>query len=187
MKAADFSRYATAPGWNNGGKSWFLDESKSGGVAVDLHIHDADMVNFLFGLPSKVTSRAHFLDDGRCDHLSTLYDFQNKVVTSSVSWAMPETYLFGVEVKVVFEKAAALMNSKAKQPLTIYPEKGTPEVPKLQKATGYEAEIQYFLSVINGTAKTQILTPEDARSSIMLVCAERRSAMTNRTVTLAKR
>lgn len=187
VKAADFSRFAAAPGWNNNGNSWFLDETKSGGVVLDLHIHDADMVNFLFGMPQSVTSRAHIREDGLTDHLSTIYNFPNKVITSSTSWAMPASYLFGSEARVVFEKAVAIMNSKAKQPLTIYPVKGKPFEPKLQKATGYEAEIQYFLSLVNGTAKTQPLTPEDARSSIQLICAERRSATTNRTVTLAKR
>ncbi len=187
VKAADFSRYAAAPGWNNNGNSWFLDETKSGGVVFDLHIHDADMVNFLFGLPQTVTSRSHHRADGLTDHFSTIYGFPNMVITSSASWSMPPSYLFGAELKVVFENAVAVMNSKAKQPLTIYPVKGKPFEPKLQKASGYEAEIQYFLALVNGTAKTQPLTPEDARSSIQLICAERRSAMTNRTVTLAKR
>ena len=187
VKAADFSRFAAVPGWNTGGKSWFLDETKSGGVVFDMHIHDADMVNFLFGMPETVTSRAHFRDDGLNDHLSTIYGFPNKVITSSVSWAMPGTYVFGAELRVVFENAVVLMNTKANQPLTIYPAKGKPFTPKLQKATGYEAEIQYFLSLVNGTAKTHPLTPEDARASIELVCAERRSAQTNRTVTISKR
>ncbi len=187
VKAGDFSRFAAAPGWNNNGNSWFLDESKSGGVVFDLHIHDADMVNYLFGMPETVSSRAHVRADGLTDHLSTIYGFANKVITSNVSWAMPATYLFGSEAKVVFDDAVAVMNSKAKQPLTIYPAKGKPFEPKLQKATGYEAEVLYFLSLINGTVKSQILTPDDARSSIQLVCAERRSATTNRIVTLAKR
>ncbi len=187
VTAADFSRYAAAPGRDSAGKSWFLDESKSGGVILDLHLHDADMVNFLFGLPKTVTSRSHISRNGLTDHLSTIYGFSNKVVTSSVSWAMPANYLFGSEIKVVFENAVAVMNSKANQPLTIYPVKGKPFEPKLQKASGYEAEIQYFLSLVNGTAKTVPLTPEDARSSILLVCAERRSAITNRTVALTKR
>ncbi|MDO5581958.1 MAG: Gfo/Idh/MocA family oxidoreductase [Planctomycetia bacterium] len=187
VKAADFSRYAAAPGRDTKGKSWFLDENKSGGVVLDLHIHDADMVNYLFGLPKSVTSRAHVRENGMTDHFSTIYDFPNMVVTSSASWAMPASYLFGAEMKVVFEGAAAVMNSKAKQPLTIYPVKGKPFEPKLQKATGYEAEIQYFLSLVNGTAKKCPLTPDDARSSIQLICAERKSAKTNRTVTLTKR
>lgn len=184
VKAADFSRYAAAPGRDSGGKSWFLDESRSGGVVLDLHIHDADMVNFLFGMPQTVTSRAHLREDGFTDHISTLYGFQNKVVTSSASWAMPVSYLFGSEIKVVFERAVAVMNSKAKQALTIYPAQGEPFVPKLPRATGYEAEIQYFLALANGTAQTHPLTPQDARDSIRLVLAERRSAKTNRTVTL---
>lgn len=187
VKAADFSRYAAAPGRDSGGKSWFLDESRSGGVVMDLHIHDADMVNFLFGMPKTVTSRAHRREDGFTDHISTMYGFQNKVVTSSASWAMPVSYLFGSEIKVVFDRAVAVMNSKAKQALTIYPAQGEPFEPKLPAATGYEAEIQYFLALVNGTAQTHPLTPQDARDSIQLVLAERRSAKTNRTVTLTSK
>ena len=47
--AAMFQRLGAAPGWSV--DNWFINEKRSGGVALDLHIHDTDYVQYLFGMP----------------------------------------------------------------------------------------------------------------------------------------
>ncbi len=181
--AADFSRLANAPGWNDGGKSWFLDESKSGGVQLDLHIHDADMINWLFGLPDAVTTLAHrHATGGWTDHAHTLYEYSDKVVTSTVSWAPVGEFGFESGFRVMFERATAVGSTRPSETFTIYPSKGKPFSPRLGKGTGYENEIRWFLSYVNGTAKDGPLTPLDARNSVALVDAERKSARSGRRI-----
>ncbi len=51
---AEFFRYSPTPGWSKGG--WLLDVSRSGGCAFDMHMHDVDMINWLFGMPSSLRS-----------------------------------------------------------------------------------------------------------------------------------
>ena len=54
--------------------------------------------------------------------------------------------------------------------------------PKLPSKTGYEAEIEYFFGMIEGRRQKRILTAKDARDSIALLVAERKSAISGKTV-----
>lgn len=187
--AAEFTRYSLLPGWGAAGKSWFLDEDKSGGVALDLHIHDADMVNFLFGLPSAVTVRAHVRKDGVTDHIATTYDFTDKVVTSVGSWAASDSLGFEAGFKVIFERAVVINDGKRPNGgYEVYPAGGKMFTPKLSPRTGYQNEIAWFLAYVNGEVKlaNAPLTPQDARNSVALVDAERKAAKTNKTVRIVK-
>ena len=81
-----------------------------------------------------------------------------------------------------FEKATVYFGPFYKNALTVYPEGGKPFSPKLAKLTGYEAEVRYFLSQVESGSDGDILTAADARDSIALLCAERKSAATGREV-----
>ena len=45
--AATFQRLGAMPTW---GDNWFANEQLSGGMAMDMHIHDSDFVQYLFGI-----------------------------------------------------------------------------------------------------------------------------------------
>ena len=184
--AADFTRFSPAPVWNRGGKCWFLDESKSGGVALDMHLHDTDEIHHLFGMPEAVSSRSHLHKDGWTDFIATSYSYPDKVVTSSSSWAMAPSFVWEAGFRVVFEKAVAVFNSHSDPAFTVYPEKGRPFSPKLPETSGYEREIKEFAAWISGD-KAEPVTAESARDSVFIVDAERKSAKLGRPVVLRRR
>jgi predicted dehydrogenase len=181
--AASFRRFSAPPGWGKG-QSWFSDESKSGGVALDLHIHDTDMVNFLFGMPKAVTSAAAFGKAGDMQYISTLYDVGGPAVTAEASWSMTPTMGFEASFIVTFEKAVVILDAKREKPLCVYPAKGEPFVPALAAGEGYEYEIKWFLDVLNGKKVPCVTTPEQSRDSVKIVDAEKKSAKTGKTVRL---
>jgi predicted dehydrogenase len=183
--AASFRRFSAPPGWGQG-KSWFMDESKSGGVALDLHIHDTDIVNYLFGLPKAVTSAAAYAADGSMRYISTLYDVGGAAVTAEGSWAMTPTLGFEASYIVTFEKAVVVLDGKREKPLCVYPVKGEPFVPKLAQGDGYEYEIRWFMDALCGKKVPCVTTPEQSRDSVRIVDAEKKSAKTGKTVRLGK-
>lgn len=182
--AADFTRFMSAPKWSPKGGSWLLDESKSGGLYVDAHVHDADYLVSLFGLPKSVLSTAHRSARGYVDHLTTAYEYADgKVVTADCSFAASDALLWDAAARVFLEKATVYLGPAYKAPLTVYPEGGKPFAPKLAKASGYEAEVKYFLSLVEDPkARATTLTADDAREAIDLVLKERKSAETGRKV-----
>jgi len=179
--AADFTRFLSPPRWG----SWLLDEAKSGGPYVDTHVHDADYLVSLFGLPKTVFSRAHRAPNGSVDHLSTMYDFgDGKIVTADCSFAAASTLRFDASARVFFEKATVYVGAAYKNAFTVYPEGGEPFSPPLGTRSGYDEEVRYFLGLVEGREQERILTPEDAREAVRVVLAERESSFTGRPVSL---
>ena len=178
-----FHRMSPLPGWGKG-KCWFCDESRSGGVALDLHIHDSDLVQFLFGMPKSVTSHATYHESGAMQYISTIYDVGNCTVTAEGSWCTSPTAGFEANYTVNFEHATVICDGKRSVPLCIYPEKGKPIVPKLPAGDGYLHEIQWFLDKLRGKAVKPLTTPEESRGSVLIVEAEKKSAKTGKPVKL---
>jgi predicted dehydrogenase len=164
LKVADFSRLTFAPGWS--GDSWFADTSKSGGIALDLHIHDIDFIQYLFAVPQAVEPKTVTMDNGIIGHISTRMRYgSDAIVIAEASWMMPKSYGFSMSYKVVFEKGAAVFNADG---LTVYPSDGEPYEPDLADGDGYKGEIHYFASLISGKASEIVITAEQARESVRL-------------------
>ena len=185
--AADFSRFIAPPKWSPKGSDWFFDEKKSGGVLFDAHVHDADYILGTFGRPLSVTAAFHANARGFVDHTTATFRYADAIVTSSGSFAASSSLVWDASGRVFFEKATVYFGPFFKNALTVYPENGKPFSPKLSKATGYEAEIRYFLSQVESGSDGDVLTARDARDTIEILFAERKSAATGKTVVLSPR
>lgn len=162
--AADFSRLSFLPAWDNG--SWLADETKSGGIALDLHIHDLDFIQYLFGTPNEECSTVSRLENGSPGHVLTVLDYGGDcVVSATASWMMPKSFGFSMGFRIVFEKAALVFENGQ---LTVFPNEGEPVVPELAGGDGYSGEIGYFVRLVEGQVKQAIITPEDARESVRM-------------------
>lgn len=180
--AADFTRFIAPPKWSPKGADWFFDEKKSGGVLFDAHVHDADYIAGTFGRPKALTAAFHRNRRGFVDHTTATYFYKDALVTSDSSFAPAASLVWEASGRVFFEKATVYFGPFYKAPLTVYPEEGKPFSPKLASKTGYEAEIEYFLGMVEGRRQKTVLTAKDARDSIALLDAERRSAESGRRV-----
>ena len=181
VTAATFTRLTPPPCAPNG-KSWFQDESISGGVALDLNIHDADIVNWLFGLPKTVSCRAHRAASGAMDHLVACYDYPDKVVFSEASWAATETFGFTYGFRVHFARATVVYDPRLAAPYMVYPERGKPFAPAFRSKDIYQNEIVFFHRLATGRVRPEANPAPlaEIRASIALVDAERASARTGR-------
>lgn len=180
---ATFDRDSMLPGWSGKGKSWFLEEKTSGGMILDLHIHDADLINWMFGRPKSVTVRRHVRADGVTDRTSTLYGYDNCTVTSAASWAAAPSFTFEARSFVELEKATIVLDAKRSSPLQVYPFTGRPFTPKIDTdVSPYDEEVKAFADWIRGKRKSMPITLEDARNAVALVEAEHRSMITKKTI-----
>ena len=155
--AADFSRLADAPAW--AADSWLADPVKSGGIALDLHIHDLDFIQYLFGIPLRSRSVG-------TRHVQTQLDYgDDRAITATASWSMPKSFGLQMAFKIVFEEAAVVFNGTT---LTFYPSEGEPFAPELEEGDGYRREIEYFASLVSGTNTKTVISPEQARESVRM-------------------
>ena len=180
--AADFTRFIAPPKWSPKGADWFFDEKKSGGVLFDAHVHDADYIVGTFGRPKALTASFHRNAKGFVDHTTATFIYKDALITSDSSFAPSSSFVWDAPGRVFFEKATVYFGPFYKAPLTVYPEIGKPFSPKLPSKTAYDAEIEYFLGLVEGRRQKELLTAKDARESVAMLIAERRSAKSGRRV-----
>ena len=185
VTAASFTRL-TPPPCAPDGKSWFQDESVSGGLALDLNIHDADIVNWLFGLPKSVSCRAHRASSGALDHLVADYDYPDKIVTSEASWSATESFGFTYGFRVHFARATVVYDLRLPAPFMVYPARGKPFAPAFRDRDPYQNEIAFFHRLATGRVRLEANPAPlaEIRASLALVHAERASARTGRRIAI---
>jgi predicted dehydrogenase len=181
--------------------NWANQEGRSGGAALDLHIHDTDLVLALLGSPQAVHSRAVF-DYSGPSHIFTLYDYPAIAVSAEGGWNYPPKWGFRMAFQAVFEKACMDFDSTKSPTLTVTWNEGAPEPlafeqPDAGKSQsgdgnisnlgGYFNELQAFVkSILQGVPPTDA-TLEDARASLEVVFAEIESARAQRPIALGVR
>jgi predicted dehydrogenase len=165
---ARFERLGSAPRW---GQGFYNDESKSGGAIFDLHIHDVDMVCWLFGAPRQVRSI------GTSRHVATQYVFDSgPSVQAEGGWLIDAAFPFRMSFIVEFERAVAVFDSSASDAMIIYAE-GESHPVILPATTGYDRQATALLHAISTGEHKHLPTLEDALTVTRLIHAERRSTL----------
>ena len=181
--AATFQRLSLTPTW-----SWdncFLDGKRSGGAMLDLHIHDTDFVQYVFGMPKEVFSRGLIGPSGDFDHTVTQYLYEDeKVITAEGGWIMAPGFGFEMSFKIMLEKATLVYSSVQKPTFRVCPKNGENITPKVPEGDGYSFEIQHFVDSISGKPVQEIITPEQSANSLIIIEAEKESIRTKEKVSL---
>lgn len=95
---ATFGRRCQQPDWSP--DAWHTSMQRSGGVAVDMLVHDIDLVRWYFGEPSHVYARVTGSDryDGLDYALATLTIPDGPICHLHGSWAEPEGFSQSAEI-----------------------------------------------------------------------------------------
>jgi predicted dehydrogenase len=175
---------------------WANQEQRSGGAALDLHIHDTDFVLALLGPPRSVYSRSTF-DNSGPSHIFTLYEYPDVVVSSEGGWNYPAKWGFRMAFQALFEKACIDYDSRKSPTLAITVSDGAPEPLAFEAPTagesgsgegnisslgGYFNELKAFVDCILRGVPPVDATLEDARASLAVVFAEIESARAQRPI-----
>ena len=173
--AATFRRLSATARSKQG--SWFSNEEQSGGMVFDLHIHDTDFVQYLFGLPASVCSHGATSPAGGVAHIVTHYRYgDGKLVTAEGGWAMVPSCGFEMSFNIVMEKAALSFDNRRSPTLKLFPTEGEPFVPPFEAGDGYSRQIDHFVRQIRGERVPPVITPQQALNALCIAEAERASA-----------
>lgn len=171
--SAYFYRGGGTPLWSY--KNWMLQKDKSGGAMLDQHIHDVDTINWLFGIPSAVSTIGKVVFKGNdYDALSTNYIYEDgKVVNAQDDWSLNGDYGFKMLYRVNFEKGNIIYENGK---ITINPNNDKSFKPDLPTDDGYYREIKSFANSIMNNTVIEKAAPESSRRSVCIVEAEKASA-----------
>ncbi len=171
--AATFQRLSSPPTWAK--DDWFSDDQRSGGVVLDLHIHDTDYVQYLFGMPTAVASFGAN-DGGKSIHIVTQYLYDDKKsVTAEGSWAMTPSFGFKMSFNIVLEKASIVYDCTNEPALRVCPLEADEFTPQLIGADGYSLEIEHFAQLIAGKNPKPVTTLEQSMNSVRIIMAEKKT------------
>jgi predicted dehydrogenase len=191
LRAAHLMRVIAKPAWS----SDIADSERSGGPAIDLHIHDTHFIGLICGVPRAVHSRG-VIDQGSVIHLTTqyLYDSPDMAV-SCVSGALSQAgrpFAHGFELyfdraTLAFEFANLGGEGKATMPLSLILPDGTVTQPQLGSGDPVDAfteELTVAAAAVASGVEAERLSGKLARQALRLCLAEIESVKKKQAVAL---
>lgn len=172
---ATFNRFSLTPTWS--WDNWLLDNKRSGSAALDLHIHDADFVQYMFGKPDTISATSAGFKPGHPDHICAKYTFKGKknmLVCANGGWMFTPGFGFTMNFAIQFEKASLVFD--VEKGLHVHPLKGKSSAIKCKAGDGYSRELDYFIKCFKKGAKPEIITPQSSLMSVKMIEAEVKSA-----------
>lgn len=168
LLAAHFKRVISKPDWS----SEIADDSKTGGPAIDLHIHDTHFIGLVCGVPSRVFSSG-IVENGSVPYLTTQYLYKGggpAVSCSSGAIAQKgRPFVHGYEI---YLEKATLVYESGTAPLMVLSADGKVEQPKLEggdeATTAFTAEIQTAVNGVTSGKEPDLLSGQLARDALVL-------------------
>ncbi len=185
VKTASFRRLS--PDINgNSWQNWFMLDERSGGAALDMHMHDTDAICHFFGRPEKVQSCGirGVVSDRGIDHIFTHYVYPDgKFVTAEGGWCAAKGVPFEMSFEIVCEKATLKMDASGYH---IYWTCGKTETPELNVEalpTGWHVELDYFVKCVrDGIMPDKYQTPQSIFDAVSVAMAEIESVDTQKQI-----
>jgi len=184
VQAARFRRVSETPGWSKG---TYTKGNTTGGALLDLHIHDTDFVQFLFGRPTSVFSTGVVRGGNSIDHVITQYNYPGgPSVYAEGSWLL--TKGFSMSYTVLCKRATLDFElSRGAEALLVTEEGKAPRAVKFDEADGYGAEINYMVEAVRSGKAPKVVTAADGLSAIEICEAEAKSVKTGKVVAVGRR
>ena len=180
--SASFRRMSAMPGWSKAGT--YGGGTDLGGALFDLHIHDTDFVNFLFGRPASVFSSGVINAAGSIDHVVTQYNFPGgPAVYAEGSWLL--TNGFNMAFTILCERATLDFDLLRGADAMQVTEPGqAARTLKYDGADGYGEEVRYFVDCVAKRQRPSIVTARDGVTALEICEAEEQSIRTGTLVKL---
>jgi predicted dehydrogenase len=180
-----FKRVISKPDWS----ADIGDAAKTGGPAIDLHIHDTHFIGLIAGMPKHVFSTG-IESAGAVDYLTTAYLYAPggpAITCSSGAVAMKgRPFVHGYEI---YLEKATLVYESGTCPLTVLKADGTSEQPKMaggdEATAAFTIEIQAAVDGVKIGREPDLLSGKLARDALVLCYRECESVKSGKVVAVA--
>jgi len=178
-----FKRIISRPDWS----ADIADAAKTGGPAVDLHIHDTHFIGLICGMPRRVFSSG-IVAGGVIQYLTTQYIYgAGGPAVSCSSGAVAHKAREFVHGYELYLERATLVYESGTCPLTVLTADGVSDCPKLDSAeptAAFTAELQAAVDGITSGRAPDLLSGQLARDALMLCQKECRAVITGEAVSI---
>ena len=189
IKSGELGELCCAEFWRGGGsrgpmgwENWFRDGDLSGGAVLDLHIHDVDMIQYLFGTPKAVVAlAASNQTKNGYDRVSAQYIYGNgKYAHAYCDWSTAHMKANTRSYRITFENGYIYCDRTPDRKMCIKMDVNGNRTDLTEKMDDvgnmYYNEIKYFAECVEKNTNPEISMPRDTINSIRMVMAEIESA-----------
>jgi predicted dehydrogenase len=171
--AARFRRDSAMPAWSQQGT--YSGGQDMGGALFDLHIHDSDFVNHLFGKPASVFSSGVLATGGAINHVVTQYEFPGGPnVYAEGGWLLNQG--FNMSYTLLCEQATIDFDlARGANALTISETGEELRVVEIGDGDGYSKEIDYIIDCVAKRQAPTVVSALDGVTALEICEAEERS------------
>lgn len=163
---------------------WFQNSRLSGGPIIDVHIHDADILTWFFGMPKSVSTIAPGKSAAGCyDSFSTNMEYESLIVNVECDFSLPKIlHDNSRSLRLIFENGYVVKNEEI---FVSVDRDGNIIDLKAQRSAGYTSdamyynEIKYFADSLKNSSPISKCLPYDSLLSAKLVQSEIYSADKN--------
>ena len=164
-------RLSPFPDW--GSDNWFADREKSGGVFVDLAIHDLDYLRWCWGEVERVFARRH--REPEAEHGFVTLRFENGAVGYvEASWAQPDTRELTFELEFAGEDGLVEYSNEDEAPYCEWTDDGTTVESPFAKGS-YRRQLEDFVEAVESETDPAV-GADEAIEALRLALAADRSA-----------
>lgn len=186
-KMAHFKRFGSHPA---GADNWYYDRSKSGGVILDLMIHDIDYARWMFGEVKSVFASKSSPEHSGMQYAQVTLEFESDAIANLTSyWGYPGE--FTTQYEISGEKGILRFDSNQVHSFELKVaasnEQGAPQGTQVPESPmvhdPYYHELQHFIHCIR-TGEQPIVTSDDACRAVEIALAAENSVHTGEPVRL---
>lgn len=178
LRAIHLKRVITKPDWRGSDGA-----EANGGIVIDLHVHDADFVQYLFGMPKAVFASGVQNDRGDVSYLAAQYLYGQGGPTVSVHCGALAAASIPFEhgYDAYFDEAN-VSHSSVDGKVRLYTHDGAEENYPVDETDGFVRELQYVVDSLVGKESGEKLSGESGRNSLLLCHLATESVKTGRIV-----
>jgi len=169
--------------------NWYIDETRSGGLVIDLMIHDFDYARWIAGDVDRVFARANVGTSGPVRYVQAIIRFRNGgLALVEGGWAYPPG-VFRTAIDISGTDGLIEWNSDQPLPVQTYFPQGSISADSVGLPVAeltedpYTSEIRHAFEAIR-TGSPFDVTPEDAVEALRVSLAVRDSLTTGKAVSL---
>jgi UDP-N-acetylglucosamine 3-dehydrogenase len=176
-------RQGIAPVWS----TWFLDKKRSGGVMLDLAIHDLDWLRWTFGEAERVYAKSVSAEQGLIgEHAVISIRMKSGVIAHvTASWGQPDGFRTFLELACT--GGVTTLDSDHVRPIQVTlkgQERAAHYVENPLEVNGYASELQHFIDCLE-SGQEPLVNGEEAAKTLELALAAIQSVETGKVVTLS--
>jgi predicted dehydrogenase len=167
------SRFNEIPLWSE--NTWIMSEEQSGGIIIDLMIHDIDFIIWNFGKVEQVFGNAIYNDKNFAIQVMAILKMENGT-TAYVEggYLNPVGSGLSSQMKIYGNNSLLEMNSH-ENAIKLTQDKNSIKEFYTKGKDGYYEEINYFINCIKQNKNPEVIKVEDAIESLITCQAIRKS------------